>query len=64
MCLSQRSRIYAAAERYFKFLGGCQVTVAWSNGKVFFLSHLFFISPGEKDTKLFCSAESYVPGMC
>lgn len=36
VCLSQRSRIYAAAEWYFKFLGGCQVTVAWSNGKVFF----------------------------
>lgn len=38
VCLSQISRKYAAAEWYFKFLGGCQVTVAWSNGKVFFVS--------------------------
>lgn len=37
-CLSQRSGKYAAAERYFKFLGGCQVTVARSDGKVFFVS--------------------------
>lgn len=42
VCLSQISRKYAAAEWYFKFLGGCQVTVAWSNGKVFCLTFSLF----------------------